>query len=66
MERNIKVSLNSINSLFFKAAFSFERWIKYEQDLDYETGLWSKPYVAPLLYQSLSYLKTGLQYGNCD
>lgn len=39
------------------------RWIKYEQNLDLETNMWSNPYVGALVYQSLLYLKTGLQYG---
>lgn len=39
------------------------RWIKYEQNLDMETNIWSNPYVGALVYQSLLYLKTGLQYG---
>ena len=39
------------------------RWIKYEQNIDLETNMWSKPFVGALVYQSLLYLKTGLQYG---
>jgi hypothetical protein len=39
------------------------RWIKYEQTVDHETNMWSKPFVGALVYQSLLYLKTGLQYG---
>jgi hypothetical protein len=39
------------------------RWIKYEQRIDLETNILSKPFVGPILYQSLLYLKTGLQYG---
>lgn len=42
----------------------FNRWIKYEQTIDPETQMWSKPYVGALVHQSLLYLKTGLQYGN--
>ncbi len=47
-----------------------KRWIKYEQRVDSETDIWSKPFVGALVYQSLLYLKTGLQYGTvllkCD
>ena len=39
------------------------RWIKYEQTIDLETNVWGKPFVGALVYQSLLYLKTGLQYG---
>ncbi|RNA18759.1 anion exchange 2 isoform X1, partial [Brachionus plicatilis] len=39
------------------------RWIKYEQTIDSETNKWNRPFVGALLYQSLLYLKTGLQYG---
>ena len=39
------------------------RWIKYEQVIDHETNMWSKPFVGALVHQSLLYLKTGLQYG---
>lgn len=48
----------------------FNRWIKYEQTIDLETNVWGKPFVGALVYQSLLYLKTGLQYGtvllDCD
>lgn len=40
------------------------RWIKYEQTIDAETNIWSKPSIGALVYQSLIYLKTGLQHGN--
>lgn len=40
------------------------RWIKYEQTFDPETSIWSKPSIGALVYQSLLYLKTGLQHGN--
>ena len=43
------------------------RWIKYEQTLpdpdQSSSGMWSRPFVGALVYQSLLYLKTGLQYG---
>jgi len=39
------------------------RWIKYEQNLRLDSNVWSKPFVGALIYQSLLYLKTGLQYG---
>ena len=39
------------------------RWIKYEQNLTLDSSVWSKPFVGALIYQSLLYLKTGLQYG---
>ena len=39
------------------------RWIKYEQNLTLDSSIWSKPFVGALIYQSLLYLKTGLQYG---
>lgn len=39
------------------------RWIKYEQNLTLDSNVWSKPFVGALIYQSLLYLKTGLQYG---
>lgn len=46
------------------------RWIKYEQTINIETSKWNRPFVGALLYQSLLYLKTGLQYGTvllkCD
>lgn len=46
------------------------RWIKYEQTINSETSKWNRPFVGALLYQSLLYLKTGLQYGTvllkCD
>jgi hypothetical protein len=40
------------------------RWVKYEQTVNSETSVWGKPFVGALVYQSLLYLKTGLQYGN--
>jgi hypothetical protein len=40
-----------------------KRWIKYEQTIDPETNIWSKPFVGALLYQNLVYLKNTLQYG---
>lgn len=46
------------------------RWIKYEQTINIETSKWNRPFVGALLYQSMLYLKTGLQYGTvllkCD
>ncbi|CAF0838647.1 unnamed protein product, partial [Brachionus calyciflorus] len=39
------------------------RWIKYEQTIDPETEIWSKPFIGALEYQNLAYLKQGLRSG---
>lgn len=39
------------------------RWIKYEQTVSKVTNKWGEPYVGPLLYQELIYLKNNLQTG---
>jgi hypothetical protein len=39
------------------------RWVKYEQTIDPESNMWSKPFIGPLIYQNLIYLKNNLQYG---
>jgi hypothetical protein len=39
------------------------RWIKYEQHIDPETNIWSKPFVSPVIQQNLLYLKSHLQCG---
>lgn len=40
------------------------RWIKYEQTVSKVTNKWGEPYVGPLLYQELIYLKNNLQTGS--
>lgn len=39
------------------------RWIKYEQTIDPETEIWSKPFIGALEYQNIAYLKSNLQSG---
>lgn len=39
------------------------RWIKFEQTVNKMTDKWGEPYVGPLLYQELVYLKNNLQTG---
>lgn len=39
------------------------RWIKYEQSVNQTTNKWDEPYVGPLLYQELIYLKNSLISG---
>ena len=39
------------------------RWIKYEQTVNRITNKWDEPYLGPLLYQELIYLKNNLQTG---
>ena len=39
------------------------RWIKFEQNVNKVTNKWDEPYVGPLLYQELIYLKNNLQTG---
>ena len=38
------------------------RWIKYEQVIDDETQVWSKPFVGALAYANLIYIRNALQY----
>lgn len=43
---------------------NYKSWIKYEQTIDPETNIWSKPYVGALVYQNLAYLKSTFQTGS--
>ena len=42
------------------------RWIKYEQTIDQETLIWSKPFAGALVYQNLVYLKNAFQYATLN
>lgn len=66
MERGCKVIFITRHTCFFNLIWkkkTLYRWIKYEQTIDLETNVWGRPCVGALVYQSLLYLKTGLQYG---
>ncbi|CAF0718290.1 unnamed protein product [Brachionus calyciflorus] len=69
LEELKSVDKNSIDDQLYEWR-EVSRWIKYEQTLDSETNIWNRPFVGALVYQSLLYLKTGLQYGTvllkCD
>ncbi len=62
-DSNNNTSNNNLNLVPTYEWREVSRWIKYEQNVDLETNMWSKPFVGALVYQSLLYLKTGLQYG---
>jgi hypothetical protein len=40
------------------------RWIKFEQTIDPQTHIWSKPFVGSLIYQNLILLKSKMQYAS--
>jgi len=52
--------MKDIIILFF---LNINRWIRYEEDYDFEIERWQAPRIGCLNFHSLLELRRGLQYG---